>query len=90
MRIVGSIPNAEFKITVFSWNERYIVKFEAGPFEQSYKFPVSLFETWTDLELLFDATFIDNIRRRFKEMVSDSESAYKRLSKNTSENKNAP
>lgn len=89
MRILGTIPNKEFKTTVFSWNERYIVKFEAGAFEQVYKFPTSLFQNWEDLDKLFDDDFLDNIRMRFSQMVSDCETSYKRFSE-SQKNKNAP
>lgn len=89
MRILGTIQNKEFKITVFTWNERYIAKFEAGAFEQVYKFPASLFEHWEDMGLLFDDNFMENVRLRFTQMVADCEASYKRISE-SQQNKNAP
>jgi hypothetical protein len=45
MRVIGYIDHPAYKISVFSWAEKYIIKIEAGFFEQSYKFPQSaLFE----------------------------------------------
>lgn len=89
MRILGTIQNKEFKITVFTWNERYIAKFEAGAFEQVYKFPAGLFENWEDMGKLFDDRFMENVRLRFTQMVADCETSYKRFSE-SQENKNAP
>jgi hypothetical protein len=37
MRIVDEIPHELFKITVFSWNAKYIIKFELDNFEQVFK-----------------------------------------------------
>ncbi len=38
MRILGQIPHPDLLINVFKSGNRFILKFEAGPFEQSYKF----------------------------------------------------
>jgi hypothetical protein len=38
MRILGQIPHPELIIQVFKSGNKFILKFEAGPFEQSYKF----------------------------------------------------
>jgi hypothetical protein len=37
MRIVDEIPHELFKITVFSWNAKYIIKFELDNYEQVFK-----------------------------------------------------
>lgn len=37
MRIVKEINNKACKITVFSWNGKYLIKLEQGAFEQTYK-----------------------------------------------------
>ncbi len=37
MRVVAEIPHPDFKITVFSWNGKYLLKLERGMFEQTYK-----------------------------------------------------
>ena len=38
MRIVGDIPHPTLKITIFLHDSKYAVKFEAGLYEQTYKF----------------------------------------------------
>lgn len=37
MRIVDTIPHPQLKISIFQMNGKYMVKFEAGPYEQTYK-----------------------------------------------------
>ena len=37
MRVIAELPHPECKISIFSMNQKYIVKFEQGTFEQSYK-----------------------------------------------------
>ncbi|NOT37940.1 MAG: hypothetical protein HOP11_11230 [Saprospiraceae bacterium] len=38
MRLLGNIAHPKLNISVFKSSEKIIVKFEAGPLEQSYKF----------------------------------------------------
>ena len=37
MRVVVEIPHKECKITVFAWNNRYLIKLEQGLLEQTFK-----------------------------------------------------
>lgn len=37
MRIIDTIPHPQLKISIFQMNGKYMVKFEAGPYEQTYK-----------------------------------------------------
>ena len=68
MRVVREIPNAEFKITIFSWNNRYLIKLEQGLLEQTFK--VSELDMAGDEELLsiLDAEFLHQAGLRFQEM----------------------
>ena len=40
MRIIDSIPHQSMTISIFQMNDKYQVKFEAGPMEQIFKFNV--------------------------------------------------
>lgn len=80
MRIVAELPHPEFKITLFNMNQKYIVKFEQGQLEQSYKL--------SELDLtggganeifqIIDEEFMQTVSERFKSMRTDFSSAYKR------------
>lgn len=37
MRIIGEIPHPACKITLYHWNNRYLIKFEQELLEQTYK-----------------------------------------------------
>jgi len=37
VRIIDTIPHPQLRISIFEMNAKYLVKFEAGPYEQTYK-----------------------------------------------------
>ena len=39
MRLVREIAHSDCKITIFSWNNRYLIKHEQGMLEQTFKIP---------------------------------------------------
>ena len=71
MRIIGEIPHKDCKISIFHWNEKYLIKFELGLYEQTYK--IDEFEVESDeaLKSLIDEVFIQKIMKRFDEMHQD-------------------
>jgi hypothetical protein len=80
MRILAELPHPECKITLFNMNQKYIIKFEQGQLEQSFKL--------SELDLtggganeifqILDEEFIATVVERFKTMRSDFSAAYKR------------
>jgi hypothetical protein len=80
MRVIAELPHPECKITLFNMNQKYIIKFEQGSLEQSYKL--------SELDLtggganeifeLLDEDFIGTVIERFKLMRTDFSAAYKR------------
>ncbi len=72
MRVVKEIPGDAYNISIFSWNGKYLIKFEQGFFEQTYKVNELDLLPGTDLpEILKNKKFLSNIERRFEEMSSD-------------------
>ncbi len=73
MRTIAEIPHPACKITVFYMNQKYIVKFEQGNLEQSYK--ISELEYVIggvdDLKKLITESFINQIVQRFQHMHQD-------------------
>jgi len=78
MRIVGRIPHPSISITLFSYNERYIVKLEAGPMEQSYKIPTEQMGSLNDLQKAIDPIFLDECLKHFSAMFLSWKSAIER------------
>ena len=71
MRVVAEIPHPKTRITVFSWNSRYLIKFEYGLLEQTYKISETDLTSEDDLKSLVSDAFIANVMERFKEMERD-------------------
>lgn len=69
MRVVGEIPHGHLKITIFNWNNRYLIKLEDGAYEQTFK--VSEFDIASDDDLrkLVDDEFIKEAEARFHDMA---------------------
>lgn len=68
MRIVDSIPHESMTISIFHMNDKYMVKFEAGPMEQIFKFLVSDVKSIDNLKVKITTEFIETTRNRFNDM----------------------
>ncbi len=67
MRIVKEYFDKPFKVTVFSWNGKYLIKLEDGPFEQTFK--ISEFDFLEEeLEDILSDDFFKEASARFKDM----------------------
>lgn len=83
MRYLNEIPDSRFKIGLYAWNNKYIIKIEAGLFEQTYKIS-ELDITGPDDDLpvrvraMLDVPFLDQVAQRFADMATDWHSALER------------
>lgn len=75
MRIIDSIPHPSITISIFQMNEKFIVKFEAGPMEQAFKFENSEVKGLENLKKIITPEFIEEIRKRFNEMFLQMKNA---------------
>ncbi len=67
MRVVKELTGKPCKVTVFSWNEKYLIKLEYGPFEQTYK--VSMMDYLEEeIDDILTDKFISEAMDRFKSM----------------------
>ena len=71
MRIVKEIKHPDCKITVFSWNDKYLIKFEKGLLEQTYKVNEWDILEEKDLNDLIEGKLINNVINRFDDMIND-------------------
>ncbi|RNL52324.1 hypothetical protein [Pedobacter jejuensis] len=80
MRVIAELPHPECKISIFSMNQKYIVKFEQGTFEQSFKLAELDLSGGgvNDVFEILDEDFIATVIERFKTMRTDFNAAYKR------------
>lgn len=70
MRVVVEIPHKECKITVFAWNNRYLIKLEQGLLEQTFKINEYDLAGESELFKIIDEPFIQEAIKRFEEMNS--------------------
>ncbi|MFT4033110.1 MAG: hypothetical protein QM669_11875 [Siphonobacter sp.] len=79
MRVIGEVPHPSCKITLFAWNGKYIIKIEAGAYEQTYKISEYDISSEEDLKEMLTGTFIDKAIKRFEAMAKDWEEALEEI-----------
>lgn len=78
MRQLAIIPHPDVRITLFSWNGKYLIKLEKGPFEQTYKVSELDLTGEEDIHLLLDPEFVQAAVQRFAGMQQDLQAAFDR------------
>lgn len=68
MRVVKEFSKQDIRISIFNWNNKYILKFEFGPMEQTYKIPEMDVYEENDLERFCEGTFFEGVISMFQEM----------------------
>lgn len=69
MKVIGEIPHPELKITIFHWNNRYLIKLEAGPFEQTFKIEEYDLSSEEEIKSIVNEEFIQQSIIRFSDMA---------------------
>ena len=68
MRVIKEVTRGEIRVSIFSWNSKYIFKYELGPMEQTFKVSeVEILEE-SELESFLEGDFMEEVKRRFEEM----------------------
>jgi hypothetical protein len=78
MRQLADIPHPDAKITLFSWNGKYLIKLEKGPLEQTYKVSELDVTSDDDVRALLDSEFLQAALARFTDMRNDLQAAFDR------------
>jgi hypothetical protein len=79
MRTIAEIPHPDCKITIFSMNQKFIIKFEQGNLEQTYKIAeMSVTDGVNGIFQIVDDEFIQKITAQFEEMRNSFSEAYNR------------
>lgn len=68
MRIIDTIPHESMSIGIYQMNDKYQVRFEAGPMEQIFKFSLEEVGSLEGLKKRIDNDFIEKTRMRFNDM----------------------
>jgi len=68
MRIIETIPHPQLRISIFSMNDKYLVKIEAGPYEQVYKVDQMEIEGLNALKAQINDDFLEEVATVFRSM----------------------
>lgn len=68
MRVVKELILEQIRVSIFSWNNKYIIKYELGPMEQTFKLSEMDILEESELEGFFEGDFFDQVKSRFDEM----------------------
>ena len=79
MRLLGEIPHPDCKITLFAWNNRYLLKFESGYLEQTYKINQHDISDERELHRLADEVFVQRALTTFEQMGQSLQEAMQRV-----------
>ena len=79
MRVIETIPHAQFKITIFSWNNKYIIKIELGQFEQVFKISEDDVMGLDDIKNMLSDVFLSKVMNRFVDMRKDFSDTFKSI-----------
>lgn len=69
MRTLAELPHPECKITIFGMNQKYIIKFEQGNLEQTYKIAeADILNGVNGVFEILDEEFMNNVLSTFSNM----------------------
>ncbi|MCT4562058.1 MAG: hypothetical protein N4A41_11855 [Crocinitomicaceae bacterium] len=83
MRQVAEIPHDRYKITIFNYNAKYMLKIELGQFEQVFKIGETDVFSVEEVKNMVTPTLLSNCLKRFVEMRTDWEEAFQVKNVNT-------
>jgi len=55
-------------VSIFSWNNKYIIKYELGPMEQTFKLSEMDVLEESELDAFMEGDFFEEVKVRFEEM----------------------
>ncbi|MCC5922457.1 MAG: hypothetical protein JJT77_01625 [Crocinitomicaceae bacterium] len=77
MRVLEEIAHPRYKIQIFSYNAKYIVKIELGQFEQVYKIGETDLMGLGDVKAMINEDFLKKCLPRFVAMREDWDKAFR-------------
>lgn len=75
MKVIKNIPHEQCSITLFWWNQKYILKFEKYHLEQTYKISELDYLEQEVEALANNEQFVEKVLERFEQMYQDLNAA---------------
>ena len=79
MRLVTEVPHSRYKIQIFNYNSKFIVKIELDQFEQVYKIGETDVNGVEEVVKMVNESILKNSLTRFIEMRADWGNAFKEI-----------
>lgn len=79
MKVVKEVTVGSIRITVFSWNNKYLLKYEQGMTEQTFKISEMDLIDEEQLSIFFSEDFLSEVQKRFDEMHQSLKNQIERL-----------
>jgi hypothetical protein len=76
MRVIAEIPHSHFKIQIFNYNSKYLLKIELDQFEQMFKISESDVFGLEDIKNMITEELLSNCFDRFLQMRQDWYNAF--------------
>lgn len=76
MRIIATIPHPQLKISVFLYNEKYIIELEAGQYKQTFKISADSVDGLEGVKSLITPELVKNSLDRFESMHADFKKSF--------------
>lgn len=83
MRVISEIAHERYKIQIFNYNAKYLIKVELGQFEQIFKIAETEVSSLKEVEAMVTEELLTNCLARFISMRSDWENAYQNRNVNS-------
>ncbi len=82
VRVIAEIPHERYKIQIFNYNSKYIVKVELGQFEQVFKIGELDVNGIEEIQSMVTDELLENCLQRFISMRADWENSFSLKNKN--------
>ena len=83
MRVISEIAHERYKIQIFNYNAKYLIKVELGQFEQIFKISETEVSGLKEVEAMVTEQLLTNCLTRFISMRSDWENAFQNRNVNS-------
>ena len=76
MRIIATIPHPRLRISIFLYNEKYIIELEAAQYKQTFKISAESVDGLEGVKALLTEELLNNSMSRFEGMHLDFKMAF--------------
>jgi hypothetical protein len=81
MRTIAIIPHPEVRISLFQYNDKYLIEIEGGSYRQTFKISTEAIDGVDQLKRLCSDSFIEQCIQRFRSMHVDFQNTFSSLTK---------